>query len=214
MYQHTSRDRLWHSVPLFGHDWWLCGQFIQLFDNWLLLSVSGLQFGKHHGLSFFELLSDFIDVLSLHVSFGNPLSVHIGCRLVIILLSHLPRVFGSLSHMIKIFSIFLLVLGVFEFIELYSLSDFILLFFNLLSLLVVVLDYGRFIVVDVRFYHDSMLVYSHAVRHLLLHHLFVMLLLLKNFLLFHVVHFSEEIGSFFGVSDPFLGAFLFFLKFD
>ena len=123
------------------HDGGLRVYFVQSLDDGLLLSVCSLQFSKHHGLSFFELFGDFVDVLSLHIGFRNPLSVKFGGGLVVILFSYVSRVLGSFLHLIQFLCISLFVFYVFDSVLLDGLSDFVLLFLYLKSLLRVSFNY-------------------------------------------------------------------------
>ena len=71
---------------------------------------------------------DFVDVLSLHIGFRNPLSVKFGGGLVVILFSYVSRVLGSFLHLIQFLCISLFVFYVFDSVLLDGLSDFVLLF--------------------------------------------------------------------------------------
>ena len=185
-----SGDGLGNDTPSVSvDDGWLGCHFVQFLDDGLLLSVCSLQFSKHHGLSFFKLFGDFVDVLSLHIGFRNPLSIKFGGWLIVILFSYVSRVLGSFLHLIQFLCISLFVFYVFDSVLLDGLSDFVLLFLYLKSLLRVSFNYWLLIVVDVRLYSHSVLVYSHTVCYLLLHHFFVKLLLRLHFLCFDVMHF-------------------------
>jgi len=148
-----------------------------------------LQFGKHHSFSLLELLSNFIDVLSFHVCLRNPLSVQISCRLVVVLLRHIPGVLSPLFHLIKLPGVFLLVLDVLRPVVLNGLSNFVLLLFNLEPLLVVARHDRLLVAIDVRFYSHPMVIYPHSIIVLLIFHLLVILHLRMHFLSFDVVHF-------------------------
>lgn len=151
--------------------------------------------------------------MSILICLLNSLVVKIGSALIIKLIGCVSIVFCLFLHVVKFLGVSLFVLSNFKLILMNIISYLVLQFLDHRPCLPIRISYRKLIWVNILFSGCSMMINTFSIVHFLVLKLFIHWLLHHELLLLLHVHWRDEIGLSFCVTDPFLGAFLFFWKF-
>ena len=191
-----------------------CRQLIKLLHNLLFVSVSLLEFSQHCSLLLFKLFGKVVDVLSILVGLGNSLIVKILGACIEKLVSCISLVLCSLFHLVELLSVSLFVLSHLYFILVNVISNLNLKILNSRPRMSVIFVNCKLVMVDVVLRLSSVMINSLSVHQHFIVHLFVHALFHHEFLLFLLMHISDEFCLSLSVPDSFLGSLLFLGELD